>query len=84
MFLLNFYRFYASLCLGAAFYFLAVHSVWLSLAIALAVRVIWFATERALDSIRVDKLFKRHIYEFKQQLGPMAFAWPIKPKPIKP
>jgi len=70
MFLLNFYRFYASLCLGAAFYFLAVHSVWLSLAIALAVRVIWFATERALDSIRVDKLFKRHIYEFKQQLGP--------------
>jgi hypothetical protein len=70
MFLLNFYRFYASLCFGAAFYFFAAHSLWFSLAIALAARVIWFATEKTVGSIRVDKLFKRHLYEFKQQLGP--------------
>jgi hypothetical protein len=70
MFLLNFYRFYASLCCGAAFYFFAAHSVWFSIGVALAARVVWFAIEKTVASIIINKLFNRHIYEFKQQLGP--------------
>jgi hypothetical protein len=70
MALLNFYRLYASLCAGILVYMLRGRSVWLALACAVAFRLLWFFFERSVNSILVNTYFKRHVYEFKQQLGP--------------
>jgi hypothetical protein len=70
MFLFNFYRLYASLCAGGLFYFFCGHSVWISAAVLIGFRFAWFFIERQINSFLVNKLFNRHLFEFKQQLGP--------------
>jgi hypothetical protein len=66
----GFYRLYASLCAGILVYVLLRQSAWIALACAIAFRSCWFFIERAVQAVLVEKHFKRHIYEFKQQLGP--------------
>lgn len=70
MFLLNFYRLYASLCAGFLFYFFCTHSIWISAVVMVAFRLGWFVVEREINSLLINKLFNQHIFEFKQQLGP--------------
>ena len=70
MALLNLYRFYASVGIGAITYALFSRNLWVALACAVAFRVVWFLIEQAVKRILVDILYKKHIYEFKQQLGP--------------
>lgn len=70
MFLLNFYRLYASLCAGILFYFFCRHSLWMSAAVMLCFRFVWFFIEQKINSFLVNKLFNQHLFEFKQQLGP--------------
>jgi hypothetical protein len=70
MFLFNFYRLYASLCAGILFYVLCAGSFWISAAVAIGFRLAWFFIEHKINSIVVNKLFNRHLFEFKQQLGP--------------
>jgi hypothetical protein len=70
MALLNFYRLYASLCAGAAIFMLLSRNLWLALGCAVVFRLAWFFAEGFVNRILVDVYFKRHIYDFKQQLGP--------------
>jgi hypothetical protein len=70
MALLNFYRLYTSLCAGAAIYMLWGRNFWLALGCAALFRLSWFFIESFVNRILVDLYYKRHIYEFKQQLGP--------------
>jgi hypothetical protein len=70
MWLLGFYRLYISLSSGIACWFFLGRSIWLSILTALAVRVVWFAAEKIIEKISVERDFKRHVYPFKQQLGP--------------
>jgi hypothetical protein len=70
MFLFNFYRLYASLCAGVLFYVLCAGSFWISAGVAIGFRLAWFFIEQKINSILVNKLFNRHLFEFKQQLGP--------------
>ncbi|HUI90938.1 MAG TPA: hypothetical protein VLX68_01715 [Chitinivibrionales bacterium] len=70
MWFLGFYRLYVSLCCGIACYLFITKSIWLSLLVAAAFRALWFGIERILELILVDRDFKRHIYSFKQELGP--------------
>jgi hypothetical protein len=70
MFLFNFYRLYASLCVGGLVYFFCGHSTWISAAAAVGFRFAWFFIERQINSFLVNKLFDQHLFEFKQQLGP--------------
>jgi hypothetical protein len=67
---LNFYRLYASLCAGFAIYMFLGRNVWLALGCAAAFRLSWFFVEGSVSRILVEVRFKRHIHEFKQQLGP--------------
>lgn len=86
MWILSFYRAYFAVCAGAAEYFLLKKSLWLSAAAALVVRVLWFAVEQGIRRAIINRDFKRHVYEFKQQLGPYGIRmankadneWPIK------
>ena len=70
MFLFNFYRLYASLCAGVLFYVLCPGSFWISAAVAIGFRLAWFFIEQKTNSVLVNKMFNRHLFEFKQQLGP--------------
>jgi hypothetical protein len=70
MFLLNFYRLYASLCAGILFYLFFARSLWISAAVMIGFRLTWFAVERKINSFLINKLFNQHLFEFKQQLGP--------------
>lgn len=70
MFLTGFYRAYISICAGIAFWLWIVRSVWLSIAVAIAARAGWFGVEEIIKRMRINRDFKRHMYEFKQQLGP--------------
>ncbi len=70
MWLFGFYRLYISLCAGIACWFLIARSIWLSMLAALAVRAVWFAVEMIVERMAVENDFKRHVYSFKQQLGP--------------
>ncbi len=69
MWLLSFYRFYASLGVGVVAYFLS-RGVAAGVACAIAFRLLWCAMERAIAFFIIDERFNRHVYEFKQQLGP--------------
>ena len=70
MWLFGFYRLYISLCAGIACWFFLARSIWLSILSAIAVRAVWFAAERIAERMAVERDFKRHVYPFKQQLGP--------------
>ncbi len=86
MWIFSFYRAYFAVCAGAAEYFFLKKSLWLSAAAALVVRVLWFAAEQSIRRAIINRDFKRHVYEFKQQLGPYGIRmankadneWPIK------
>ena len=70
MWLLNFYRFYASLALGVAATVFIVHRWWFGLLVFIAARTCWALVELFIGRLTIDRLFKKHAYEFKQQLGP--------------
>jgi hypothetical protein len=70
MWLVGFYRFYFALTCGIVFYVFAVRSIWLAVLVAALERTVWFAIERLATRISTYRDFKRHVYSFKQQLGP--------------
>jgi hypothetical protein len=70
MWIFSLYRFYASLCAGAAVYFFLIRSVWISLLAGVIFRSIWLIAERFFERLTINRDFKRHLYSFKQQLGP--------------
>jgi hypothetical protein len=70
MIFLSFYRLFASLCAGLLVYLLFGRNAWIALACAIAFRTIWFFIERIAESMAIDRHFRLHVYEFKQQLGP--------------
>jgi hypothetical protein len=70
MWILNFYRTYVALCAGIAEYLFLVKSIWIAIAAAVAVRVLWFAAEKGIERRIIIRDFDCHVYEFKQQLGP--------------
>jgi hypothetical protein len=70
MWMLGFYRTYASVCAGAAVYIFVLRSVWLLIGAAFMTRAAWFFIERFLGRLAIERDFKRHIFEFKQQCGP--------------
>jgi|WetSurMetagenome_2_1015567.scaffolds.fasta_scaffold43181_3 hypothetical protein len=70
MFLLTFYRFYIALAAGAAAYFLFLPNLWISIAIAIAVRVIWLFAERFLEKLTINRSFEAHQTKFKELYGP--------------
>jgi hypothetical protein len=70
MWILAFYRTYAALCAGIAEYLFLVKSIWLAIAAAVAVRVMWLVAEKGVERLIIKRDFDRHVYEFKQQLGP--------------
>jgi hypothetical protein len=70
MLALSFYRFYASITAGVLTYILFSRSLWSGLLSALAVRLAWFGVERSIAAIFIKRHYERHVYEFKQQLGP--------------
>jgi hypothetical protein len=70
MWIFTFYRFCISLCAGIASYFFLVKSIWLSILLAVAFRIAWFLAEMLAEGAIIRRDFNRHVYEFKQQLGP--------------
>jgi hypothetical protein len=70
MWLFGFYRLYISLLAGIACWFFVARSIWLSLFVVVMVRAAWFAAESIVERMAVENDFKRHVYSFKQQLGP--------------
>jgi hypothetical protein len=70
MWLFGFYRLYLSLCAAIAFWLFFAKSIWLSILAAAAFRALWFGTEKILERMRIEFDFKRHLYSFKQELGP--------------
>jgi hypothetical protein len=70
MWIFAFYRTYIALCAGFGEYFFLKKSVWLLIATAAIVRGAWFAAEQFVGRMMIKRDFDRHVYEFKQQLGP--------------
>ncbi len=70
MWFLNFYRFYVSLLLGAAAALLIIKRWWFGVAVFFAVRISWALVEIFINRMMVNRLFRKHAFEFKQQLGP--------------
>ncbi len=70
MWLFGFYRLYVSLCAGVALWLFVMRSVWISILAVILVRAGWFALERLIERVHIDRDFKRHAYPFRQQLGP--------------
>ena len=70
MVILGFYRFYASLCAGILASLLLWHHVWFAIACTVAFRSLWYSIDHLVNHFLVEKYFKLHLYEFKQQLGP--------------
>ncbi len=70
MLFLGFYRFYASLSAGILGYLFLGRNFWIALACTVGLRSCWFFIERCIRTARIEKYFKQHAFEFKQQLGP--------------
>jgi hypothetical protein len=70
VFFASFYRLYLSTAAGIAAYIFIFHSLALGALSALAFRLIWFTVEHSVETFKIESKYKRHIYEFKQQLGP--------------
>jgi hypothetical protein len=70
MWIFAFYRTFIALCAGFAEYFFLARSVWLLIATTILVRSAWLAVERMFSRMTIKRDFDRHVYEFKQQLGP--------------
>ncbi len=70
MWVLTFYRFYISLLSGILFYFFIIKNLWFSILCTFIFRFVWFTIELVVDKCKVNKDFKKHIYQFKQQNGP--------------
>jgi hypothetical protein len=70
MWIFTFYRTYVALCAGTAEYLFLKKSAWLLIATAVMVRCAWFAVEQFIGRMIIKRDFNRHVYEFKQQLGP--------------
>ena len=70
MWLMSFYRLYASIAAGTGAALLIVHTWWFGLAAAIAARMLWAALEHIVGRVTVSRLFAKHMFSFKQQLGP--------------
>lgn len=70
MFLLTFYRFYIATAIGIAAYFLLLPNLWICVAIAIAVRTVWFFAERYLENLAIARSFEKHQTKFKELYGP--------------
>ena len=70
MFLLTFYRFYIALLAGAAVYFLIYPKLWLCFAIIVAVRTVWYFTERFMEKLAINRSIEEHQTRFKELYGP--------------
>ena len=70
MWIFSYYRLYCSFLAGALIYFLAFRHWWIWFITTAAVRTTWYFIERRIESNRINTLFEKHSYEFKQQLGP--------------
>lgn len=70
MWLLGLYRFYLSVISSVLFYIFAVKSVLLSIFCFILFRGFWFVVEKYIGRMTVKRNFKKHIADFKQQLGP--------------
>jgi|WetSurMetagenome_2_1015567.scaffolds.fasta_scaffold78101_3 hypothetical protein len=70
MIFLSFYRLYISIGAGAGAYLFLWHRFVPALACIIGVRTLWFLIERFVERLLIENYFKKHIYEFKQQLGP--------------
>jgi hypothetical protein len=58
------------MCIGALVYALFIHSWWVAFFSAIAFRSVWFALEHIAQSMMINSYYRKHIYEFKQLLGP--------------
>jgi len=65
-----FYRLAIAICVGVAAAFSLVHTWWFALLVTIAVRLIWAVIDHILERCRIDRLFRKHEYAFKQQFGP--------------
>jgi hypothetical protein len=70
MLILQFYRLYTSLAAGVLIFLFVNRSIWLAAGVIVVVRAGWFFIERGFERFRVNRLFKQHIADFKQQCGP--------------
>jgi hypothetical protein len=70
MIVFSFYRLYGSIGAGIGAYFFIWHRLLPALACIIGIRTLWFLIERFVGRLLIEKYFKQHIYEFKQQLGP--------------
>jgi hypothetical protein len=70
MWLLSFYRLYVSLLSGVAGALLVVHTWWFGVIVALGVRLLWGLAEMVTGRILINRDVARHIFTFKQELGP--------------
>lgn len=65
-----FYRLAVAIGAGVAAAFALVPTWWFALIITIAVRLIWAVLGHVFERLRVDRLFRKHQYAFKQQFGP--------------
>ncbi len=70
MWLLGFYRFYASIAAGIVVYLFTGAGAWSAVGIAVVFRATWFGADRAWERYRVERDFKEHLQDFKNGLGP--------------
>jgi hypothetical protein len=70
MWIFQFYRFYLSVACGIVAAFFVIPIWWFGLCVAIVVRICWAITERMVERKAVNRQFKEHAYEFKQQFGP--------------
>jgi hypothetical protein len=70
MWIFGLYRFYVSICVGILCWLVPGRSFWLSIAAAIVARAAWFAIERIVERMSINRDFRNHEYRFKQQLGP--------------
>jgi hypothetical protein len=70
MWIISFYRFYACLALGAVFYFVVARSIWQAVLAVVAARFLWWAVERLVEEMRVKRLIRKELPNFKQHFGP--------------
>lgn len=70
MWLFSFYRFYSACICGISVYLFLIRNVWITILAIIGFRVAWFLIERMIHRHAIQKDYKKHITEFKQQHGP--------------
>ena len=70
MWFLEYYRFYLTIILVIILWLFLKITIFFAIAIGLFFRIIWLIVERLIERIKIERFFKKHIYSFKQELGP--------------